>query len=83
MAVPLQGTYRTLYGYGYNWWLGRLSLGGGMVDYYRAMGWGGQNVFVIPGLDLVVVFTGGAYYDKPPLSLGDLIEDYIFEAITG
>lgn len=81
MAVPLQGNHRTLYGYGYNWWLGRSPFQGGQVEYFRAMGWGGQDVFVFPELDLVLVFTGGGYYESRPLSVNDLIEDYIFPAI--
>jgi len=39
-------------GYGYQWW----------VDddgYYRALGYRGQFIFVIPDHDIVAVFTGG------------------------
>jgi CubicO group peptidase (beta-lactamase class C family) len=39
-------------GYGYYWWID--SFGG-----YSAHGHGGQYVFVLPGLDMIVVFTGG------------------------
>jgi len=39
-------------GYGYYWWID--SFGG-----YSAHGHGGQYIFVLPGLDMVVVFTGG------------------------
>jgi len=39
-------------GYGYYWWID--SFGG-----YSAHGFGGQYVFVLPKLDMVVVFTGG------------------------
>jgi CubicO group peptidase (beta-lactamase class C family) len=39
-------------GYGYYWWID--SFGG-----YSAHGFGGQYVFVLPGQDMVVVFTGG------------------------
>lgn len=38
--------------YGYHWWLP--SFGG-----YAARGWAGQAIFVMPDLDLVVVFSGG------------------------
>jgi len=82
MAIPLVGNYRSLYGYGFNWWLGRSSFRGGLVEYFRAAGWGGQYVFVYPELDLVLVFTGGGYYETRPLDVNDLIEDYIFAAIV-
>jgi hypothetical protein len=39
-------------GYGYYWWID--SFGG-----YSAHGFGGQYIFVLPRLDMVVVFTGG------------------------
>jgi CubicO group peptidase (beta-lactamase class C family) len=39
-------------GYGYLWWID--SFGG-----YSAHGFGGQYIFVLPPLDMVVVFTGG------------------------
>jgi CubicO group peptidase (beta-lactamase class C family) len=39
-------------GYGYLWWID--SFGG-----YSAHGFGGQYIFVLPKLDMIVVFTGG------------------------
>jgi CubicO group peptidase (beta-lactamase class C family) len=81
MAIPLQGNYGTLYGYGYNWWLGRYPFRGRQVEYYQAMGWGGQDVFVFPELDIVVAFTAGGYYNRPPLSVNALMEDYILPSI--
>jgi len=80
-AVPLGGAHRSLYGYGYNWWLGRSQYRGGTVEYFRAAGWGGQAVFVYPELELVVVFTQGGYYDTPPLRVDDLLEQYILPSI--
>ncbi len=82
LTTPLAGSYRTLYGYGYNWWLGRSPYAGGTVEYFRAAGWGGQDVYVFPALDLVVVFTAGGYYDTRPLEVNDLLEQYIFRAIV-
>lgn len=83
MSVPLIGSYRTLYGYGYNWWLGRSPFRDGRVDYFRAAGWGEQLVYVYPELELVVVLTGGAYYETLGLDVNHLLEDYILAAITG
>jgi CubicO group peptidase (beta-lactamase class C family) len=79
--TPLVGSYGTLYGYGYNWWLGRSTCRDGPADYFRAAGWGGQEIFVYPALEMVIVFTRGAYYDASPLDVNDLIERYIFNAI--
>ncbi len=81
-AIPLAGSYRTLYGYGYNWWLGRFPYLNGTVEYFRAAGWGGQDVIVVPELELVVVFTAGGYYEPRPLDVEDLIVDYILHAIA-
>lgn len=81
LSTPLEGNYRTLYGYGYNWWLGRSQYGDRKVEYFRAAGWGGQNVYVFAELDLILVFTAGGYYESRPLDVNDLIEFYIFEAI--
>jgi CubicO group peptidase (beta-lactamase class C family) len=81
-AIPLTGNYRTLYGYGYNWWLGRFPYLDGAVEYFRAAGWGGQDVFVVPALELVVVFTAGGYYEPRPLDVEALIVDYVFPAIV-
>jgi len=81
-AIPLAGSYRTLYGYGYNWWLGRFPYLNGTVEYFRAAGWGGQDVFVVPELELVVVFTAGGYYEPRPLDVEALIVDYVLAAIV-
>lgn len=52
----------TLYkGYGYQWWTGATTTARGTRSYYFASGNGGQRVFVVPTLDLVVVVTSSAY----------------------
>jgi CubicO group peptidase (beta-lactamase class C family) len=45
-------------GYGYQWWLGYYGVGGQVIEGYSARGRGGQYIFVLPGANLVVVFTG-------------------------
>jgi len=47
--------------YAYTWWLKEVSAGGKDVKMYQASGWGGQEIIVIPGTNMVVVFTGGNY----------------------
>jgi CubicO group peptidase (beta-lactamase class C family) len=48
-------------GYGYLWWHGTLPWQGQKVPMFFANGAGGQYIFVVPQLDLVVVFTGENY----------------------
>nr|MDJ0976648.1 serine hydrolase [Planctomycetota bacterium] len=45
-------------GYGYHWWIPR-DYG---TDVAAAMGYGGQDIFVLKALDTVVVFTGDTRY---------------------
>ena len=73
----------THHGYGFNWWLGQSQHGSVTVDFFQALGWGGQDVFVYPALDLVVVFTRGGFYDAMPLNASDLLEEYILRAVVG
>lgn len=53
-------------GYGYQWWLFDADHGGETVRVYHASGWGGQQIMVLPALDMVVVFTGGNYTSNDP-----------------
>jgi CubicO group peptidase (beta-lactamase class C family) len=52
-------------GYGYYWWHQWLSVptaaGRQRVDMVVATGNGGQKIYLVPSLDLVAVFTGGAF----------------------
>jgi CubicO group peptidase (beta-lactamase class C family) len=61
-------------GYGFQWWVDS-------DGYYLALGYQGQFIFVVPGMDLVVVFTGGSRetfdFTMP------LIDDYIIPAVIG
>lgn len=83
VSTPFTGSYRTLYGYGFNWWLGRSLYRDRRVEYFRASGWGGQEVYVFPELQMVVVFTAGGFYDPRPLNVNDLLETYILPAVQG
>ena len=48
-------------GYGYQWWTGSSLVKGRHVAWSAAVGNGGQRIFVVPELDLVVVTTAGDY----------------------
>jgi CubicO group peptidase (beta-lactamase class C family) len=50
--------------YGYQWWLGTSPFGAGRtIDWIAAFGVGGQRIFIVPTLDLVVVTNAGLYAD--------------------
>jgi CubicO group peptidase (beta-lactamase class C family) len=59
-------------GYGYFWWMN--SFGG-----YSAHGYGGQYIFVLPKLDMVVVFTGGLSDPNFPVP-NQLVKTYLLPA---
>ena len=73
------GTSRGRRGYGYKWWV--LSRQGpGAYDAYAALGYGGQQLIVVPALDLIAVFTGWNIYDKPELD-ANLALDRVLRAV--
>ncbi len=78
-SIDLEGSRSS--GYGYQWWLGRFYKDSGTVDYFLALGWGGQYVICIPETDMIIVFTAGAYYDSKPISYTEIIENYILKAV--
>ena len=47
--------------YGYLWWQGQSLIGDHDVEWIGALGRGGQRLYVVPALDLVVVVTAGLY----------------------
>jgi CubicO group peptidase (beta-lactamase class C family) len=67
--------------YGFLWWVGKLS----GYEAYAAMGWGGQNIFCIPALNMVVVTTADSHVDLQLLTVNELeivkfVEDKIVHA---
>lgn len=50
-----------LWFYGYQFWLGRSLVHGKPVDWIAGVGLGGQRLFVVPALDLVVLVHSGLY----------------------
>jgi CubicO group peptidase (beta-lactamase class C family) len=75
-------TYRG-FSYGYFWWIEAFA----GVRTHFAWGYGGQYVFVIPGLDLVVVCTSDL--NNRPSGIGDhneriytLLAEYVLPAVT-
>lgn len=71
-------------GYGYQWWCGKTVINEKEIDLFYAAGKGGQNIFVVPALDLVVVMTSKTSND----GLGEyrpqaLMTTYILPAVLG
>lgn len=59
--------------YGYHWWIES-------EQYYAAEGYAGQYIFVIPSLDMVVVFTSGLngrFFEEPQR----LLEQHIIPSV--
>lgn len=63
-----------LFFYGYQWWLGRSLVNRQEIEWISAVGWGGQRMYIVPSLDLVVVVLAGLY-DNPALQpvIGEII----------
>ena len=50
-----------LYYYGYQWWLGRTMRNEQSVHWAAGVGYGGQRLYAVPDLDLVVMINAGHY----------------------
>jgi CubicO group peptidase (beta-lactamase class C family) len=69
--------------YGYQWWLGRSLANGKEVKWVAAFGWGGQRIFVVPDLSLVVMMTAAQYGEfNEGLAQQDLLANVIIPAVT-
>jgi CubicO group peptidase (beta-lactamase class C family) len=58
-AVAIDGPF----GYGWQWYVGAFQAGSPSrrLPYVGAIGWGGQRVYVVPSLDVVVAMNAGNY----------------------
>lgn len=77
IQVPLDDAGRC--GYGYTWWTNEVHGPNGKVKLFQASGWGGQEIIVIPDLEMVVAFTGGNYVVKKHIY--NILEHYILPSI--
>jgi CubicO group peptidase (beta-lactamase class C family) len=64
-------------GYGYGWWTKTYEIDGRGVEAFFASGWGGQQITVVPEMNMVVVFTGGGYYEDSLLSPDEMMGEYV------
>ena len=65
--------------YGFLWWLGTFSTGD--TQSYFAAGWGGQFIFVLPELEMVVVFTGGGFEDRDYEPVVQIMNQHVLPAV--
>ncbi|MCK3684127.1 serine hydrolase [Maribellus sp. YY47] len=77
IKIPIEDSGEN--GYGYSWWTSEMNHRRKAIKMYRANGWGGQVIQVLPELDMVVVFTGGNYVKKSRLF--KLTRKYILPAV--
>jgi len=68
-------------GYGYLWWHNTYQVNGENVNSIEARGAGGQYIFVIPKLEMVVVITSGNYRNGKTQQPELILEKYILPDI--
>lgn len=76
-AIAAQADAGEGYSYGYLFWLTRIR----GYDTAIAWGWGGQLVYVVPDLDLVVVFTTNTRDYAPDYDGFDILRNYVIPAV--
>jgi CubicO group peptidase (beta-lactamase class C family) len=77
--IFIPGHFSGGHGYAYSWWLKTLNKSGKEINMYHAVGWGGQELIIIPEFNAVVVFTGGNYI--PLTTTFSILDKYILPAI--
>lgn len=69
--------------YGYFFWLGRSLADGREVPWAAAVGLGGQRVFIVPDLDLVVVVNAGLYASPLQATVPTaILNQYVLRAVA-
>jgi CubicO group peptidase (beta-lactamase class C family) len=71
--------------YGYLWWQGTSSIGGREIGWIGALGRGGQRLYVVPNLNLVVAVTAGLYQSSqggPPSPQESLAGDTVLNSFV-
>jgi CubicO group peptidase (beta-lactamase class C family) len=80
--VDFSGAFTFSEGYGYQWWLDELPYRTQLLEAWVTSGFGGQYIFVVPGLELVVAFTGRNYENVDGISnLYTMMRSHILPAI--
>jgi len=68
--------------YGYQWWVGSSEIGEKSYPWIAALGLGGQRIFIVPELSLVVAITAGMYdSDRQDGVVMDVFEDFVLASV--
>ncbi|MCG2667926.1 serine hydrolase domain-containing protein [Bradyrhizobium sp. GCM10023182] len=68
--------------YGYQWWMGRSLAGVKEIKWVAAFGWGGQRIFIVPELDLVMMTTTAQYgQPKEGLAAIDILTNIVIPSV--
>ena len=67
-------------GYGYFWWTKQFMANGKKIDTFYAWGYGGQYIFVVPSLQLVVTMTASNWVMDEKKYAFDMMERFILPA---
>jgi CubicO group peptidase (beta-lactamase class C family) len=68
--------------YGYQWWMGRSLTGGKETKWIGAFGWGGQRIFIVPELDIVMMTTAAQYgQPKEGLAAIDILTNIVIPSV--
>ena len=78
IIIPGEGSGST--GYSYSWWTKQYSESEKEINMFWALGWGGQKIMVLPEVNTVVVFTGGAYTSE--IKNFAILEKYLIPALN-
>jgi len=73
-----------LYFYGFQFWLGRSFTHDREVDWAAGVGYGGQRLFIVPALDLVVLVHAGLYHSNQQSAVPlTILNRYVLQAADG
>lgn len=76
------GNFGSTLFYGYQWWMGRSLAGGKEIKWIAAFGWGGQRIFIVPELDLVMMTTAAQYgQPKEGLAAIDILSNIVIPSV--
>lgn len=67
-------------GYGYQWWRGRFT--NGRTEAIYAAGYGGQYIFIMPDIDMVIVLTSSFYLEDYSFAL-EVVDTYLLGSVYG
>ncbi|MGY8681160.1 serine hydrolase [Bradyrhizobium sp. UFLA05-153] len=68
--------------YGYQWWMGRSLADGREIKWIGAFGWGGQRIFIVPELDLVMMTTAAQYgQPKEGVAAIDILSNIVIPSV--